>query len=571
MMMNEVIASARLTVRSSSSGANQSAMGTTTHRTRPMMVRHEVRARASASASSTLAGAATLANSACDCSIIRSSKNSGFSKTLIRYYLMYFVTLCVSSWIVSLLVQNLAPFLFSRAAHRRTRFGHGRKLAQPLVRPARVNDRARTVTLPGLRNDRIERAAPTAADDLDVFRRIRARRQRPEHVIRVRHINVIINDDHVTSEITAGVAVGRDHPGLTRVARITLLDRNNRQQARAARFVAPHAAHIGHARGFQFLPDHGRAREATHVIEFARRASRRRAQDDRIVAMIEPFDFHCRLRSGRACVIARPFTERPFIAQLVRRRLAFNDDLGVGRNRQARVFAFDDLDGKTLNAYDPVVFAHAIRHFKPARQIDQWVLPERNRDFAWLAPGKILLAHDAALLAGRDVEAERIFIVNHHSVGSEIDPALIGVARDVNRARADVTPAVKLVPLRRRKLPHVDVFAFGDILCHGAGLDDFRLDVFDVIDAAFERVNEIEPAVADLHMQRRGDAVDRVHAVRENTIALRVALDVVEEQRLALLAAMVAQLGNRADLDIPVGAVDGFQFSYLLNGCYPAS
>src|SRR6266498_6013637 len=85
----------------------------------------------------------------------------------------------VSSWIVSLLVQNLAPFLFSRAAHRRTRFGHGRKLAQPLVRPARVNDRARAVTLPVLRNDWIERAAPTAADDLDVFRRIRARRQRP--------------------------------------------------------------------------------------------------------------------------------------------------------------------------------------------------------------------------------------------------------------------------------------------------------------------------------------------------------------------------------------------------------
>src|SRR5215470_378988 len=209
MMMNEVIASARLTVGSSSSGANQSAMGTTTHRMRPMKVRHEVRARASTSASSTLAGAATLANPACDCSIIRSSENSGsnelgslrnkgnnyneatavhcldcahpniglcgcayFSKTIIRYYLMYFVTLRVSSWIVPLLVQNLAPFLFSRAAHRRTRFGHGRKLAQPLVRPARVNDRARAVPLPVLRNDRIERAAPTAADDLDVFRRI---------------------------------------------------------------------------------------------------------------------------------------------------------------------------------------------------------------------------------------------------------------------------------------------------------------------------------------------------------------------------------------------------------------
>src|SRR5262245_44750118 len=183
MMMNDVIASACLTVGSSLSGANQTATGTTTHRMRPMKVRHEVRARASASARSTPAGAATLANPACDCSII-----------LFSTLLLPFVNIRVHSWLkffflisaLSLLIQNLAPFLFSRAARRRTRFGHRRKLAQPLVRPARVNDRARAMTFPVLRNDRIERAAPTAADDLDVFRRIRARRQRPEDVIRIR-------------------------------------------------------------------------------------------------------------------------------------------------------------------------------------------------------------------------------------------------------------------------------------------------------------------------------------------------------------------------------------------------
>src|SRR5262249_21379623 len=154
------------------------------------------------------------------------------------------------------------------------------------------------------------------------------------------------------------------------------------------------------------------------------------------------FDFDCRLRPGRARVIARPFAERPFIAHVVRRRLAFDDDLGVSRNRQSRVFAFNDLDGETLNAADPVVFAHAIRHFEPAGQIDQRFLPERPRDLARLAPAKILLAHDAALLAGRDVEAERAFVVNHYAVGSEVAPPLTRVARDVDRARADVSPAV---------------------------------------------------------------------------------------------------------------------------------
>src|SRR5262249_52963735 len=274
---------------------------------------------------------------------------------------------------------------------------------------------------------------------------------------------------------------------LARVARITLLDRNNSQQSRPARFVAPHAAHVGHPRRFELLPDHGRAREAAHVIELARRACRRRAQDERFFAVIETFDFDRRLRPGRARVIARPFAERPFVAHVVRRRLAFDDDFGVSRNRQAGVFAFNDLDGETLNAADPVVFAHAIRHFETAGQIDQWVLPERYRDFARLASGEILLAHDAALLAGRDVEAERVFVVNHDAVSSEVDPAFIRVACDVNRARADVTPAVELVPLRRREFPNVDLFTFEDVFQNGAGLDDFGLDVFDVIDPAFER------------------------------------------------------------------------------------
>src|SRR5262249_43367620 len=107
------------------------------------------------------------------------------------------LTLCVEKAqsvpvhnIVSLLVQNLAPLLFGGATDRWTRFGYGRKLAHPLVRPARVNDRARAVAFLVLRNNRIERPAPTASDDLDVFRRIRARGQRPEHVICVRHVNV---------------------------------------------------------------------------------------------------------------------------------------------------------------------------------------------------------------------------------------------------------------------------------------------------------------------------------------------------------------------------------------------
>src|SRR5437764_14210203 len=66
------------------------------------------------------------------------------------------------------LVENLAPLLFRRAAHFGAGLGDGREILHPFVGPAGVNDGARAVPLLPLRDDWVERAAPTAADDLDV-------------------------------------------------------------------------------------------------------------------------------------------------------------------------------------------------------------------------------------------------------------------------------------------------------------------------------------------------------------------------------------------------------------------
>src|SRR5262245_25913241 len=104
MIMKAVMASACLAVGSSRSGAYHRMRGAITARRRPINTRHDTCARARALGSS-LADCATLAN--------------------------------------SLLIQNLAPLLFGCRAHSRTRFGDRRKLAQPFVRPAGVNDCAR--------------------------------------------------------------------------------------------------------------------------------------------------------------------------------------------------------------------------------------------------------------------------------------------------------------------------------------------------------------------------------------------------------------------------------------------
>jgi len=45
------------------------------------------------------------------------------------------------------------------------------------------------------------------------------------------------------------------------------------------------------------------------------------------------------------------------------------------------------------------------------------------------------------LFSRRDEESERIVVVDHHAIRSQVDPAFIRIDRDVHRASADVASA----------------------------------------------------------------------------------------------------------------------------------
>ena len=68
--------------------------------------------------------------------------------------------------------------------------------------------------------------------------------------------------------------------------------------------------------------------------------------------------------------------------------------------------------------------------------------PQHHRDRHRLAARLVLVAHLPAVLAGRDVEARGLGVVDHHAIGAAIDPALVGIAGDVEAAGADVAAAV---------------------------------------------------------------------------------------------------------------------------------
>ena len=56
------------------------------------------------------------------------------------------------------------------------------------------------------------------------------------------------------------------------------------------------------------------------------------------------------------------------------------------------------------------------------------IVAEADRHGKRLALIEIFLAHDAAVLTGRNVERESIAIVHHDAVATEIDPAFVDVA-----------------------------------------------------------------------------------------------------------------------------------------------
>src|SRR5690606_2863567 len=87
-----------------------------------------------------------------------------------------------------------------------------------------------------------------------------------------------------------------------------------------------------------------------------------------------------------------------------------------------------------------------------------------------------LLVVDAAVLAGDDLQADRLVVDQHRAVGADVGGAGIGIAGDHRAAGADVAPAVVLVPERHGQNAEVYGIAFEHVLLDRAvGYDARRV------------------------------------------------------------------------------------------------
>src|SRR3990167_5668681 len=96
--------------------------------------------------------------------------------------------------------------LFELWAHHNGR----RKLLKPFKGPAGVDNHARAKAFFILRNGRVQRSTPGAADNLHRLRRVDPRTHSPEDIVDIRDVDVIINHQYISSQVGHGMTLASD-------------------------------------------------------------------------------------------------------------------------------------------------------------------------------------------------------------------------------------------------------------------------------------------------------------------------------------------------------------------------
>ena len=237
------------------------------------------------------------------------------------------------------------------------------------------------------------------------------------------------------------------------MARIHLLDRDHVEQPAGAGFMAPDAVDARQSGLFDLVPDHCRFYRGAREGEVFRRPRRDGEREDRVGAVIDALDLddgQCRRLRG---VIAHELAKRPFLAQLVAIYLALDDQLRMGRDRQAVDFRLDDVDGASAYAAGIGQLVDLMVDFLMRHQEQQRIVAAGNQHRAGLALGEIFLAYQPSLLPGRHPDRDRILVMHHHAIGRGIDPAGVGVPHDDGIVGADIAAAIQLMDERGGELP----------------------------------------------------------------------------------------------------------------------
>src|SRR5579862_645411 len=399
---------------------------------------------------------------------------------------------------------------------------------------------------------------PTAADDARLrLLWVEARPQRPQDFPGIVGVHVVVDDD----EQPVGTAhFGQLVDGARHVVGLLLMDGDD---VAAERHQVGGPAN-GNARFLQPADGPDRAQRQHEGIT-GPMLQRRAAVQDGVVAVIERLDVDDRLGGFLGLVVASPFAEGTLhqVLGLGREHLAFDGDLGTRGNRQAGSLPFDDRHRLAREEAGVVVLGLGPRQAvgRAAAEEDQRFGSKGYGDRGWLALFPILL-HDAPAVAlGLGEDGDGLRVVHLHAVGTDVHEAVLGVLVNDGVARADVGPAVKLVPDRHGEARKVDVVAGLDVFENGPAVHNLGGYGIVVVPVLLEHRHELLFGGLGVHAQGEPAAAGAAANVGGDAPAMFVTRDVVEQQSGAVV--LQRNLGNSANLQVGAGALNGLQLAEL--------
>src|SRR5206468_727781 len=397
---------------------------------------------------------------------------------------------------------------------------------------------------------RVEPGRPGVAQDVDILDGVAARGHRPDDLIHVRGIDVLVHGDDPLRVVRASRTLGGQRQRLSRVAGVALLERDHRHAPAARRGgMRVDPADAGDAEPIEIVPDPRRPRDGEQCRVLVRRVvGHERVSEDRVVAIVNGLHVDEERQVLGTAVVPGELAERSLELLRIRRDGAFGHDLRARRVDEARDLALHQLHGTSHQPASEIQLRDGLGEGLTGDDEERGIDAPAHHDLARLAAAPAPLDVEPRVLARGEIEANLILGLDHLAIRSDVEPSAVGIARDDRIAGPDVLAAVSRPVARRGEVANVDLVVAQVVLVGGLAEA--------VHDHGWNRERELALAPPhQLHDAEAGRLTDghreavnaRADRIPEGAIPRRRLLDLLEEQRGGV-DLLVRHVGDRTHL-----------------------
>ena len=370
----------------------------------------------------------------------------------------------------------------------------------------------------------------------DILVALEAGVNRPQHVIRIEDINILVDQNDMLQLAKCAEGDKRGLALTALVGRHGLLELDDCKVLAAARGMAVHVLHAAGKRGFLHAKNARLGRNARHAHMLLGRADA--SLDNRMLAIRDGLHLNYRHRGIRRTGIARELrhglaSTRVLVLDdtFAAHKLALDNELGIRDSLRINGYAIAKLDSLSAQRTGNLQLVETIRggrSLEAGSNLDGRVNADAYGNRQVLAKRLGLREHSADMAATRNhVHRNLVLVLKTQAMNRNVLYAGLRIG-GISHAERNVRTSIFLGVLRRREdLADVEVFVsriFHDFLAWSRTVDDDRRN------RRIHRIAQEETELARFAVKQVTHALTSCKQADGNA-HIREVLDVVEQQR----------------------------------------